>query len=167
MLSLVYEELRVLAQRQLKRGRPGQTLDTTALVHEVYLKLGQAERADWKDRQHLLAVAARAMRQLVLDAVRGKAAAKRGAGAPHLQIDELQIGEGENTVNIIALDQALTRIGELSPRLEQTVELRFLAGLSTEEIAEALGVSERTVRNDWRKARALLHSALSESGSMR
>ncbi len=163
MLPLVYNELHGMAQRQLRRGRRGQTLNTTALVHEAYLKLVDGERADWNDRRHFLAVAATAMRSIVVDYARRKTAKKRGSAAPHSLLDEARIGVEERSAEILALDEALVALSRVDERLSRIVELRYFGGLTVEEIAAVMEVSDRTVKRDWRKARALLYRMLTES----
>jgi RNA polymerase sigma factor (TIGR02999 family) len=160
VLPLVYDELRAMAHRQLTRGRPGQTLDTTALVHDAYLKLVDAKAAGWNDRRHFLAVAATAMRQIVVDHARRRGAQKRGGGVEPLLLDESRFGVDARATEILALDQALGRLSRLDERLTRLVELRFFAGLTVEETAGVLETSERTVKRDWQKARALLHGLM-------
>jgi RNA polymerase sigma factor (TIGR02999 family) len=131
-------------------------------VHEAYLKLVDQERADWKDRRHFLAVAATAMRHLVIDRARRQAAGKRGGGARHTLLDENRIGVEARAADLLALDEALDNLAALDRRLARLVELRFFAGLTIAESADVLGVSEPTVKRDWRKARALLNRMLRE-----
>jgi RNA polymerase sigma factor (TIGR02999 family) len=167
LVMLVYDELRAVARRQLRRHRPGQTLDTTALVHEAYLKLVDQAGADWRNRAHFLSVAGVAMRHILVDAARRRAAGKRGGEDLRVTFDELR-GDAsdaradELAVEILDLDRALTSLASLDERLCRLVELRYFAGLTEEESAAALGTSERTVRRDWRKARAFLFQALNE-----
>ena len=160
LLPLVYGELRVLARRQLRRQRPGQTLDTTALVHEAYLKLVDTERVEWRDRSHFLAVAATAMRHILVDAARRRTAQKRGGQDAPETFHDTRVGLEDRAVDILALDEALETLGEMDERLVKLVELRFFGGLTVEETAEAMGLGARTVKRDWRKARAFLHQAL-------
>lgn len=166
LVALVYEELRAVARRQLRRWRPGQTLDTTALVHEAYFRLVDQAGATWQDRSHFLSVAGVAMRHVLVDAARRRAAKKRGGEDLRISLDELRLhpsqGVDSQAVQILALDQALTSLAARSERLSHLVELRFFAGLTEEETAQTLGTSERTVRRDWRKARAFLFHALQE-----
>lgn len=163
LLPVVYDELRLLAHRQLRRRRPGDTLDTTALVHEAYLKLTDREEPEWKDRNHFFAVAATAMRHILVDAARRRVADKRGGGVVPIALDEARIGIAARSAEVIAIDQALNALGDYDGRLVRTVELRFFGGLSVEETAEVLEVSERTVKRDWRKARAFLYRTLAAS----
>lgn len=161
LFPLVYEELRGRARRELRRRSPGETLNTTALVHEVYLKLADASPLALEDRRHFFALAARAMRQIVVDHARRALAQKRGGGARAVTLDAPELGvQPVQPAELLALDRALSELGELDERLARTVELRFFAGLSVEETAEAMDVSPRTVKRDWRKARAFLHHAI-------
>lgn len=155
LFSLLYEELRVIASRQL-RGRRGETLNTTAIVHEAYIKLIEPSRLGVRDRAHFLNLAARVMRQVMIDGARRRIAAKRGAGALHTDLDD-SAGATEQAEELLALDGAIGKLERMNSRLARTVELRFFAGLSVEEIADALAVSPRTVKRDWMKARAFLH----------
>ena len=159
LLPMVYEDLRRIARRQL-RSRPGQTLDTTSLVHESYLKMVDQRKADWQNRVHFLAVAARAMRQVIISHARRRGAAKRGAGGVRETLDEGRIAVAEQAEQLLALDQALDRLGERDERLVRVVECRFFAGLSEDETAAALGVSLRTVQRDWMRARVWLRESL-------
>ena len=161
LLPLVYDDLRRIARRQLGRGNPDRVLDTTSLVHESYLKLVDGSRVDWQDRSHFLAVAARAMRQVVIGYARRRGAAKRGGGQVETTLDEGRIAIDGQAEWLLALDAALTRMGDKNPRLAQVVECRFFAGLSEEETATALGVSLRTAQRDWMRARAWLQEELS------
>lgn len=165
LMALVYQELHTMARRQLRYRRPGQTLTTTALVHEAYLKLVDHPGATWQDRAHFLSVAAIAMRQILVDSARRRVAKKRGGEGLRIPFDELRQGKDEpsaeaRAVEVLALDRALTSLATLNERLSQLVELRFFAGLNEEETAQVMGTSERTVRRDWRKARAFLFQAL-------
>jgi len=157
LFPLVYEELRRLARRQLGPGGSGHTLDTTGLVHEAYLKLVDRSRVEVHDRGHFFALAAKAMRQIIVDSARRRAAGKRGGGAPATALDEHDVAAAERSDEVVAVEEALTRLEALDPRLGNVVEMRFFAGLSVEEIAEALGTSPRTVKRDWQKARAFLY----------
>jgi RNA polymerase sigma factor (TIGR02999 family) len=164
LFPLIYRELHALAHRQLAARRPGQTLNSTALVHEAYLKLVGQKDAAWQDRQHFFAVAATAMRHIIVDYARHRRALKRGGNVQPTLLDEDRMGvpvEGR-IEEIIALDDALEQLAQLDDRLVRVVELRFFGGLSVEETAELLDVSERTVKRDWRKARAFLYQMLNE-----
>jgi RNA polymerase sigma factor (TIGR02999 family) len=160
LLPLVYQELRSMAHRQLAaRGRGG-TLQTTALVHEAYLKLVDQSRATWRDRAHFLAVASIAMRHVLVDRARARLALKRGGGLRRITFDEREIAVDDQPDALVQLDEALKRLGEVEPRLVRVVECRFFGGLTEEEIAEALGLTPRTVQRDWVKARMMLRRAL-------
>jgi RNA polymerase sigma factor (TIGR02999 family) len=170
LLTLVYDELRAVARRQLRRWRPGQTLNTTALVHEAYLRLVDQAGASWQDRAHFLSVAGVAMRHILVDAARRRAAKKRGGEELRVPLDEVEPGRSgpdanSQAVEILALDAALTSLAARNERLSRLVELRFFAGLTEEETAQTLGTSERTVRRDWLKARAFLFHTLHEQAA--
>jgi RNA polymerase sigma factor (TIGR02999 family) len=165
LMTLVYDELRVMARRQLRYRRPGQTITTTALVHEAYLKLVDQNGATWHDRSHFFSVAALAMRHILVDSARRRVAKKRGGEDVRVTLDEFRLSDEETdaearVVEVLAVDRALTSLAALDERLSQLVELRFFAGLTEEETAQVMGISERTVRRDWRKARAFLFQAL-------
>lgn len=162
LVPLVYDELRLLARRKLARRRGGQTLDTTALVHEVYLRLVDRRHADWRDRAHFLAIAATAMRHVLVDRARRRSAQKRGGDQEPLPLDETIVGAGGDSAEILALEEALAALQAVDERAAKLVELRFYGGLTTDEIAVALGVSDRTVKREWRKARAFLYRKLAE-----
>jgi RNA polymerase sigma factor (TIGR02999 family) len=159
LMPLVYEQLRALAHRQVS-GRNGRTLQTTALVHEAYLKLARHSHLVIQDRHHFFAVAAKAMRQLVVDHARRRLAEKRGGRLQPISIDVVGLPDGERAAELVALDEALNRLSQLDESLSRVVELRFFAGFSVEETATVLGCSPRTVKRNWRKARALLHAEL-------
>lgn len=161
LFSAVYAELRAAAHRQLRAARPGDTLQTTALVHEAYIKLAGSGRTDWRDRHHFFSVAARAMRQIIVDYARARGAQKRGGQAPRVDLDEQPVAVLEPEYDLVALDQALTELEARSERPARIVELRFFGGLSVEETAEVMNISERTVKREWRRARAFLYEALS------
>lgn len=156
--ALVYDELQGLAHR-VRGGRPGETLNTTALVHEAYTKLLPSAHHDWQGRQHFLRVAARAMRQVLMDAARRRGADKRAGVA--VTLDEEVAAQPVTREDLLALDAALQRLAALDPRQVEIVECRYFAGMSVEETAEALDVSERTVKRDWAAARAWLARELS------
>jgi RNA polymerase sigma-70 factor (ECF subfamily) len=160
LMPLIYRELHRVAVAHLRRERPGHTLQATALVHEVYLKLIQQRNADWKDRAHFFAVASRIMRQILVDYARRRGSEKRGGHQVQLQLDEsLQISE-EQSFLVLQIDEALARLEEMNPRHAKLVELRFFVGLSEEEVGEVLGISSRTVKRDWTLARAWLYGEL-------
>ena len=163
LLPLVYEQLRSMARSRLPRS-PGQTLSTTALVHEAYLKLFDRTRLTVNDRRHFFSVAAMAMRQIVVDHARRRLAQKRGGGMQRVDLERDPLAVEDRTAEIVSLDDALRRLNEVDARLARVVELRFFGGLSVEETAEVLEVDPRTVKRDWRKARALLYRSLSGMG---
>ncbi|MEM7584656.1 MAG: sigma-70 family RNA polymerase sigma factor [Acidobacteriota bacterium] len=165
LLPLVYEELRHLARRQVGRHRSAgatPTLDTTALVHEAYLKLAASHNPRWNDRCHFLAVAATAMRQILVDYARRRNAQRRGSNVQQLTLESREIAIEEQADSLLAVEGALTRLEQLSPRLARVVECTFFGGMTQEETAVALNVTERTIRRDWTKARAWLHRELAE-----
>ncbi len=157
LFPLVYGQLRLAAEHALRGERPGHTLVPTALVHEAYLKLIGSSSIPAADRGHFLAIAARAMRQILVDHARRKQTRKRGDGAIPVALDVALPVRGMAADELVALDDALDRLSGLNPRLRSVVELRFFAGLGEEEIATALGVTTRTVQRDWAKARAWLY----------
>jgi len=160
LFALVYQELRRVARRQRHAAGSPVTLDTTALVHEVYLKLHDAQGAATVDRAHLLSLAARAMRQILVDHARGRSRIKRGGPYTITGLRE-ELGVAADMVDLVMLDDALTRLAELDPRAGQLVEWRVFAGLDIAEIARLQGLTERTVFRDWRRARAFLLQHLS------
>ena len=162
LMPLVYDELRRLAASYLRRERKGQTLQATALVHEAYVRLiGPGDRP-WTGRTHFLAIAALSMRQVLVDRARRRAAAKRGGAAQRLTLDDamLAVGQPDDAVDLIALDDALTRLETLDPLQARIVELRYFGGLTVEETAEAVDLSPATVKRHWTLARAFLKKAL-------
>ena len=165
LMPLVYEELRAIARGRGIHARPDDTLQTTAVVHEAFLKLADRSRLQVQDRHHFFAIAGKAMRQLAVDYARRQAAGKRGGGAAPGTIEDLElIATPERAADVIALDEALDRLARLDEWLSRIVELRYFGGLSVEETAQVLGCSDRTIKRDWRKARALLHADLTAGG---
>lgn len=163
LMPLVYDELRQVARRQLRHERPGHTLDTTGLVHEAYAKLVDYRELDWESRAHFYAVAAQAMRRVLVSYARKRRAEKRGGDAVCVTLDEAFVpgSSGEDWADeVAALDEALARLEAVNPRHARIVECRYFAGLTIEDTAEALGVSPITVTRDWRMARAWLKDAL-------
>ncbi len=159
LLPLVYDELRALAGSFFARQTPGHTLQPTALVHEAYLKLAGSEGVGWESRAHFFAVAARAMRQVLMNYARDKAAAKRGGGGwERITLDEAVTppGSAEREIDLLALDEALERLNTLSDRQARAIELRFFGGLTIAEAAHVLGVGTTTVEDDWHLAKAWL-----------
>ncbi len=164
LFPLVYNDLRDRARRYLRHQPVGHTLTTTALVHETYLKLIGVERIPAKDRSHFMALAARAMRHVLIDHARAAQTAKRGGkeGLPALQLEDPPALTDTGAEELLALHDALERLAVVSERLSRTVELRYFGGLTNEEIAEALGVATSTVKLDWQKAKAWLYRSLAE-----
>ena len=157
LLPIVYQELRRLAASYLRRERPGQTLQPTALVHEAYMRLLKDRPERWQNRAHFSAIAAHAMRQILIERARARDALKRGGGQPRVTFDEgLQAAVPERSIDMVALDAALTRLAGLDAGQARIVELRFFGGLSIEETADAMGVSPATVKRHWAVARAWL-----------
>jgi RNA polymerase sigma factor (TIGR02999 family) len=161
LTPLVYEQLHRVAQRYMAGQRPGHTLQTTALVNEVYLRLVDCSRVNWQDRAHFLAVSAQLMRRILIDFARSRGYQKRGAGVVHLSMEDAPSVSNEPDADIVALDDALKALAEVDGRKSKIVELRFFGGLSIEETAEVLKVSTETVVRDWRLARAWLLRELS------
>ena len=157
VFPLVYAELRRLAEHQLRNEPEGHTLSPTALVHEAYMRLIDYTRVEWSGRAHFMAVAAKAMRRILVDHARRRRSVKRGGALRHISIDSVQLASDEGTDTLLALDEALGRLKELDPRQAQVVECRFFGGMTEEETAEALGISMRTVKRDWAKARSWLY----------
>ncbi len=162
LIPIVYEELRVLARRQRKRRSSGETMNTTALVHQAYEKLAR-NGMSFADRQHFFRVAARGMRDLLVDTARRKGAIKRGEGETPLPLNEDLLGLVDSTPRVLALDDALTRLAVVAERLAEVVQLRYFVGLTIPETADVLGISESTVKREWTTARAWLHHDLSTS----
>lgn len=163
VFDLVYAELHSAARRQLARARPGQTLETTVLVHEAYLKLVDSAQSNWADRGHFFAVAAKAMRQIIIDYARWTTRQKRGGGVHKISLEDVDVASEDRAGELIALDEALTRLESFSDRLARLVELRFFAGLSIEETAETMSMAPHQVKREWRKARAFLFKSIQET----
>jgi RNA polymerase sigma factor (TIGR02999 family) len=165
VVELVYRELRVIAHRHLDRhrraGQKQNTLATTALVNEAYLKLVDQSQAHWNDRAHFLALAAVAMRHILIDRAKARVAQKRGGAQPAVTLDEGAVSE-DSPEALLDINDALDRLAVIDPRLARVVECRFFGGLSEDETGEALGMTRRTVQRDWVKAKALLRRALAE-----
>lgn len=159
LYPVVYAQLRRVARRQLQSERPGHTLDTTALVHETYLRLSK-ETSDWSDRPHFFALAARAMRRILIEHARKHRSGKRGGGVPHLPLEEVDLAVEERAAILVALDEALTRLAAHDQRQCQVVECRFFGGYTEDETAAALGISVRTVKRDWEKAKSWLYQEI-------
>lgn len=163
LIPLVYAELKTLASRQRRKAPMHATLNTTALVHEAFIKLTGGESGEFQDRCHFFAAAAVAMRHLAVDYARRKSARRRGGGVRVLPLDEVEVGAPDQTETVLAIDGALTRLARLDDRQARVVECRFFGGMTEDETAAALGVTDRTVRRDWTKAKLWLREELSEN----
>jgi RNA polymerase sigma factor (TIGR02999 family) len=159
LTPIVYDELHRLAQRYMRRERPGHSLQTTALVNEAYTRLVDYKRMQWQDRAHFFAVSAQLMRRILVEHAR-RHNLKRGGGVQHVSLDEATIVGGDGDTDLVALDDAMNALARLDPRKVQVVEMRFFGGLSVEETAEVLKVSPVTVKRDWRSARTWLYREL-------
>jgi RNA polymerase sigma factor (TIGR02999 family) len=162
LVPVVYEELRRQAARYLRRERPGHTLQTTALIHEAYIRLIDQKNVHWQNRAHFFAIAAELMRRILVDHARSHQAAKRGGGDINLPLEEAMIVAEGREVDLVALDEALERLAAIDAQQSRVVELKFFSGLSVEETAEVLGVSPRTVKRDWNVAKAWLRREISK-----
>ncbi len=167
ILPLVYDELRAQAERFLTRERAGHTLQPTALVHEAYLRLTEQTRVRWKSRVHFLAVAATMMRRTLVNHAKARLRQKRGGGGLRLGLDEGLASEAPRELDLVALDEALVRLAALDPQQARLVELRFFAGMSAEEAAAALDISERTAHRDWALAKTWLHAEIGRGDESR
>ncbi|MGE0041934.1 MAG: sigma-70 family RNA polymerase sigma factor [Vicinamibacterales bacterium] len=165
LVPLVYEDLRRVARGQLRRLGAGQSLDTTGLVHEAYLRLVDQDRAAWNDRGHFFAVSAIAMRQIVVDHARRRSRLKRGGDQADVPLEDAPEAGAVEAERVLEIDMALNRLAAAEPRLARVVECRYFAGLSEEETAAALGVSVRTAQREWFKARAWLRAELGPGGA--
>lgn len=163
LIPLVYQELRRLAHLQMRRERAADTLQTTALVNEAYLRLVDYERVRPRDRAHFFAIAAQAMRRILIDRARSRDSKKRGDGAQHLSLTEAAEVSDDRAADLLALDEALTNLAAFDPRKSQIVELKYFGGLTTEEISEVLKISTPTVERDWRMAKLWLHREVSKT----
>ena len=162
LFPLVYEELRRLAHRYMRRERPGHTLQTTAVVHEAYLRLIDQNHVQWQNRAHFFAIAAQMMRRILITHAQSHAYAKRGGGALKVSLDEAAVLSPARAGELIALDEALKSLAVIDVRRSQVVELRFFGGLSNEEIAEVVKISPNTVTRDWNVAKAWLYREMSK-----
>ena len=167
LTPLVYQELHQRAHRQMARERSGQTLQTTALVNEIYVQLIDLRGVSWRDRAHFFALSSRLIRRVLIDAARARGSLKRGAGSPHVPLDEEMLVSTEPRADVVALDEALTALAAIDGRKSQVVELRFFGGLGIEETAEVLKVSPETVKRDWKIAKAWLRRELRQHASAR
>lgn len=163
LLPLVYAELRAIAEHHLRAERPDHTLQATALVHEAYMKMVNQDRVVWESRAHFLAIASQAIRRILVDSARAKKAEKRGGDRDRVLLDTHLLAEQERPTDLVALDEALERLGEVYPEKAKIVELRFFGGLTGAEVATVLGIPSRTVDRHWQFARAWLYRALSEA----
>jgi RNA polymerase sigma factor (TIGR02999 family) len=160
LTPMVYQELHRMAKHYMAREREGHTLQTTALINEVYLRLVKGKDVEWQDRAHFFAVSAQLMRRILTDFARSHGYQKRGAGAPHVPLDEVFAASAEPAVDLVALEQSLTRLGQIDARKSKVVELRFFGGMTVDETAEVLKISRETVMRDWSIARAWLQREL-------
>jgi RNA polymerase sigma factor (TIGR02999 family) len=165
LMPHVYDELRRLARAFLARERGGHTLQPTALVNEAYLRLVDQTRVSWQNRAHFYGIASRMMRRVLIDHARAHATDKRGAGAIHLSLEDVQVSREDRAASLVALDEALERLTQFNERGCRIVEMRFFGGLNDEEIAEVLKVSTRTVLRDWKAARLWLYRELAQNPS--
>jgi len=163
VIPLVYQELRLLAHRQMRRERAGDTLQTTALINEAYLRLVDYARVRPRDRAHFFAIAAQAMRRILIERARNRRSAKRGSGGQKVSLDEVADVFNERAADLVALDEALTSLAAFAPRKAQIVELKYFGGLTIEETAEVLDVSTPTVERDWQVAKIWLHREISKA----
>ena len=162
LVPLVYDELRRLAARYLRRESPGNTLQPTALVHEAFLKLAGQQRVDWQGRTHVLAIGAKAMRRILVDHAKRKHRVKRGGGLKRIQLDEAAALSPERDEDLLAVDEALEKLAGIDERQAAIVELRFFGGMTVEEVAQSLGISKRTVESEWTMVRAWLRRELAK-----
>lgn len=163
LIPLVYKELRRMAHKKMRRERAGNTLQTSALINEAYIKLVDFNRIQWQDRGHFFAIAAQVMRQILVERARSRSRDKRGGAAQRVPLDEAEVLAADRSPDVIALDHALTDLYAIAPRRGQIVELRYFGGLNIDETAEVLGVSSPTVQREWRSAKAWLLRALTHS----
>lgn len=163
LIPLVHDELRRLAGQYMRRENPGHTLQTSALVNEAYMRLVDQKSVHWQNRAHFFGVAAQLMRRILVDHARSRSRAKRGGRAQMVSL--VDQGVSKEVAEVIALDQALTNLAEMDPRKSQIVEMKFFGGLTTEEVAEVLKITSRTVEREWRKAKAWLNRALTKGAT--
>jgi RNA polymerase sigma factor (TIGR02999 family) len=165
LTPLVYQELRQLAARELRRERPGHTLQSTALVHEAYLRLIGQRRVQWQNREHFFAIAAQIIRRILVSYARGRNSFKRGGASIRVPLEESLAAAVGRNLDLQELDEALSRLSEIDPQQGRIIELRFFGGLSIQQTARVLGISTSTVTRDWNLARAWLHRALTRSAA--
>ena len=166
LLPLVYEELRVMARQHLRKEHPGQTLQTTDLVHEAYLKLVNQRRVHWQNRAHFYAIAAQLMRRILVDRARKRKRGKHGGGAARVSLSDGNLIAPDPLFDFVAFDEALSELSRLDERKAKIVELRFFGGLSVDETADFLNISAVTVMRDWRMAKTWLHKALNPNSAL-
>lgn len=166
LIPLVYDELRSIAQHYLRNERPGHTLQSTALVHEAYVRMTNQNLPEWQNRAHFFAVAAQLMRQILVDHARAHRAGKRGSGVCNVALDEAEGKAQAVDVDILALDEALKTLSAMDRQQAKIVELKFFGGLSIEDTAAVMGISSSTVKRDWVTARAWLHRELDRTGAL-
>ena len=161
LMPIVYEELRRQAARYLRREQPGNTLQTTALIHEAYVRLVDQRNTQWQNRAHFFGIAAQMMRRILVDHARAKKRVKRGGSEIRISLSDATVAAKEQDLDVVALDAALERLALIDEQQSRVVELRFFSGLSVEETAEVMGISKSTVKRDWSMAKAWLHRELS------
>jgi RNA polymerase sigma factor (TIGR02999 family) len=164
LIPLIYDELRRLAGRHMAQERSDHSLQATALVHEVYVRLTDQRQVHWQNRAHFFALASRLMRRILVDHARARQSAKRGGDARHVSLDEAMVVSEETAADLVALDAALTRLAAMDSRKCEVVELRYFGGLTLEEVAEVLKISPITVRRDWSTAKAWLYRDIGAAG---
>jgi RNA polymerase sigma factor (TIGR02999 family) len=161
LMPVVYDELRRQAARYLRREQAGHTLQTTALIHETYVRLVDQRHVQWQNRAHFFGIAAQLMRRILVDHARTKKRVKRGGSDIRVSLDDADVSVKEKDLDVVALDEALQRLSAIDEQQSRVVELRFFSGLTVEETAEAMGISKATVKRDWSMAKAWLHRELS------
>jgi len=161
LMPVVYDELRRQAARYLRREQPGHTLQTTALIHEAYVRLVDQRNVQWQNRAHFFGIAAQMMRRILVDHARTKKRAKRGGSDIKVSLDDATVAVKGQDLDVVAVDEALTRLAKIDEQQSRVVELRFFSGLTVEETAEVMGISPATVKRDWSMAKAWLHRELS------
>lgn len=166
LVTLIYPELRRLARRHMRQENPAHTLQTSALINEAYLRLVNQRDVAWQDRAHFFAVAAQVMRRILIDHARRHQAAKRGAGAHTMALDDMEAVSQERAAEFVALDDALVKLAEIDERKSRIVEMRFFGGLTSQEVADVLKLSPITIKREWRSARAWLQRELNSSNSL-
>jgi len=161
LMPAIYDELRRQAARYLRREQPGHTLQTTALIHEAYVRLVDQRNVQWQNRAHFFGIAAQMMRRILVDHARRRKRAKRGGSDIKISLDDAAVAVQGQDLDVVAVDEALTRLAKIDEQQSRVVELRFFSGLTVEETAEVIGISPATVKRDWSMAKAWLHRELS------